>query len=150
VARLAVDADFCRLSADEVLLQLAPAGFDASTFEVRGALLNGARLDEDPAGFRGVRQLVAGGDVLSPAPARRVLEACPGLLLVNGYGPTENTTFTCCHPVRAVAEVGETRLRRPGDPRQRGAGAGRGAASPPAPAGHAHPGCPAGGAYRGT
>jgi amino acid adenylation domain-containing protein len=48
----------------------------------------------------GVRQLLVGGDVLSVAHARRVLRAHPGLRLVNGYGPTENTTFTCCHPVR--------------------------------------------------
>ncbi|HEX2076750.1 MAG TPA: amino acid adenylation domain-containing protein [Longimicrobium sp.] len=48
----------------------------------------------------GVRQLLVGGDVLSVAHVRRVLRAHPGLRLVNGYGPTENTTFTCCHAVR--------------------------------------------------
>ncbi len=44
-----------------------------------------------------LRQLLAGGDVLSVRHVRRVLEANPSLRLVNGYGPTENTTFTCCH-----------------------------------------------------
>jgi amino acid adenylation domain-containing protein len=44
-----------------------------------------------------LRRLLAGGDVLSPAHVRRALEALPGLRLVNGYGPTEATTFTCCH-----------------------------------------------------
>lgn len=47
----------------------------------------------------GVRTLMAGGDVISPLKARKVLRRFPHLRLINGYGPTENTTFTCCHPV---------------------------------------------------
>jgi acyl-coenzyme A synthetase/AMP-(fatty) acid ligase len=35
-----------------------------------------------------------GGGVVSPPHVRRVLEHCPGLRVTNGYGPTENTTFT--------------------------------------------------------
>ncbi|HEX2207306.1 MAG TPA: non-ribosomal peptide synthetase, partial [Longimicrobium sp.] len=49
----------------------------------------------------GLSQLLAGGDVLSVPHVRRVLEAHPHLRLVNGYGPTENTTFSCCHRVCA-------------------------------------------------
>ncbi|HEX2079483.1 MAG TPA: amino acid adenylation domain-containing protein [Longimicrobium sp.] len=52
-------------------------------------------------GLAGLTQLLAGGDVLSVPHVRRVLEAHPRLRLVNGYGPTENTTFSCCHRVHA-------------------------------------------------
>src|SRR5262249_21023952 len=55
--------------------------------------------------LRPLRQLLAGGDVLSPQAVRRALEELPGLLLVNGYGPTEGTTFTACHALRSAAEV---------------------------------------------
>src|SRR5580700_6791984 len=48
-----------------------------------------------------LRQLLAGGDVLPARHVRRVLDAHPGCTLINGYGPTENTTFTCCHVMRS-------------------------------------------------
>ncbi|HYG65328.1 MAG TPA: amino acid adenylation domain-containing protein, partial [Thermoanaerobaculia bacterium] len=56
--------------------------------------------------LRPVRQLLAGGEALSVPHVRRVLEALPGTRLVNGYGPTENTTFTCCHPLAGPADLG--------------------------------------------
>ncbi|MFL6235263.1 MAG: amino acid adenylation domain-containing protein, partial [Thermoanaerobaculia bacterium] len=49
--------------------------------------------------LRPLRQLLAGGDVLSPSHVRRALEGLPGCTLINGYGPTENTTFTTCYPI---------------------------------------------------
>jgi len=59
------------------------------------------RLDD----LRNVRQLLAGGDVLSARHVRRVLDALPDCCLINGYGPTENTTFTCCFPMRHGDQV---------------------------------------------
>ncbi|ARU63633.1 hypothetical protein CBW65_23405 [Tumebacillus avium] len=50
--------------------------------------------------LRGVRYLLAGGDVLSVGHVQKVLRELDGICLINGYGPTENTTFTCCHPMR--------------------------------------------------
>ena len=48
-----------------------------------------------------LHQLLAGGDVLSSQHVRRFLENVPSCSLINGYGPTENTTFTCCHVMHA-------------------------------------------------
>ncbi|HEY6168610.1 MAG TPA: alpha/beta fold hydrolase, partial [Verrucomicrobiae bacterium] len=36
---------------------------------------------------------------LSVPQVRKTLENLPGCQLINGYGPTENTTFTCCHRI---------------------------------------------------
>jgi amino acid adenylation domain-containing protein len=55
--------------------------------------------------LRPIRQLLAGGDVLSSHHVRTVLENFPDCTLINGYGPTENTTFTCCHAMRAGGSV---------------------------------------------
>jgi amino acid adenylation domain-containing protein len=135
IARLVKNNPFASFGADEVFLQLAPLSFDAATFEIWGALLNGGRLvlatgeritpedigrhikehgvttlwltaalfhliaTEHIDTLRPLRQLLAGGDVLSLTHVRRICEQLPHLKLINGYGPTENTTFTCCHPI---------------------------------------------------
>ncbi len=53
-----------------------------------------------PESLSHVRQLLAGGDVLSVAHVRQMLDRLrPGHMLIDGYGPTENTTFTCCYPM---------------------------------------------------
>ena len=66
-------------------------------------------VDEAPACLSGLRQLLIGGEALSPAHVRRALAALPHIRLVNGYGPTENTTFTCCHDITpADVEAGRT------------------------------------------
>lgn len=135
IVRLVVATDYVTLGPDDIVLHFAPVSFDASTFEIWGALLNGARLVVCPPGplamdalgaivereavttvwltasvfqevvagdldaYRSVRQLLAGGDVLRPGDVRRAREALPGCRLINGYGPTEATTFTCCHTI---------------------------------------------------
>lgn len=68
--------------------------------------------NELPA-LKGVRQLLAGGDVLSVSHVKRLLAHMGDGVLVNGYGPTENTTFTCCYrmtrdtAVEATVPIGQ-------------------------------------------
>jgi amino acid adenylation domain-containing protein len=135
VVRLVVENPFASMGPDEIHLSLAPLAFDASTFEIWGALLNGAKLavltapypslddvahaisrfgvttlwltaglfhlmvDHRLTGLAPLRQLIAGGDVLSPSHIAKAQAALPGCQLINGYGPTENTTFTCCYAI---------------------------------------------------
>ncbi|AJQ94153.1 non-ribosomal peptide synthetase [Gynuella sunshinyii] len=49
-----------------------------------------------------LRWIAAGGDVVNPQAVRRVYERLPEATLINGYGPTENTTFTCCYAIPAT------------------------------------------------
>lgn len=46
--------------------------------------------------------------MVSPAAVARVLEACPGIEVVNGYGPTEATTLATRHPVHSLPENAAT------------------------------------------
>jgi len=46
--------------------------------------------------------MLAGGEALSVPHVKKYLGSLTGdRRLINGYGPTENTTFTCCHRVTA-------------------------------------------------
>ena len=66
-------------------------------------------VDWDVGCLAGVRQLLAGGDVLPVPQVERLLERlAPGARLINGYGPTENTTFTCCHGMERQTPVGRS------------------------------------------
>jgi len=135
VVRLVKNTNYAHFGADEVILQLASIAFDAATFEIWGALLNGGKLvlmpskipslleiatvikehnittlwltaglfhlmvEEQIEALKPLRQLLAGGDVLSIPHVKKVLTELPDCQLINGYGPTENTTFTCCHQI---------------------------------------------------
>ncbi|MFD5075691.1 amino acid adenylation domain-containing protein [Streptomyces sp. NPDC058371] len=55
--------------------------------------------EEAPGAFAGVREVWAGGDVVPPEAVRRIHEHCPDTTVVNGYGPTETTTFATTHRI---------------------------------------------------
>lgn len=57
VVRLVCDCDYVRFGPDETVLEFAPVAFDASTFEIWGALLNGGRLAVFPPGLPSLAEL---------------------------------------------------------------------------------------------
>ncbi len=63
-------------------------------------------VDERLGDFAGLRAVLTGGDVASPAHMARFLEAHPETKLVHCYGPTEATTFATSHLVTAADVAG--------------------------------------------
>lgn len=49
--------------------------------------------------LQSVQQIITGGDVLSVKNVKRATQEIPHCKIINGYGPTENTTFTTCYTV---------------------------------------------------
>lgn len=135
IVRLLFPADYVQLDSNVRILQLAPLGFDASTFEIWGALLHGGTLipypdseidflkleeiiakhqintlwltaalfnkiiDSRPQIIKPVRQILTGGEALSPGHVHKALRMFPDKHFINGYGPTESTTFACTHRI---------------------------------------------------
>ncbi|UCH94711.1 MAG: amino acid adenylation domain-containing protein, partial [Candidatus Aminicenantes bacterium] len=131
VIRLVKNTNYIKFKQGDSILLTGALEFDASTFEIWGALLNGLPLhlvsketlldhhklkqalrrnrvttiwmtsplfnqvlDLEIEVFAGLENLLVGGDVLSPAHINRVRHRYPALNVINGYGPTENTTFS--------------------------------------------------------
>ncbi|MEZ5726711.1 MAG: amino acid adenylation domain-containing protein [Burkholderiaceae bacterium] len=143
VTRLVVGTDYVSIGPDDGVAQAASIAFDAATFEIWGAWLNGARLilvgpdtvlsatalralirsgdvstmflttslfnahaSVDPSMFAPLKTLLFGGEAADAAVLGRVLESggAPRCLL-NGYGPTETTTFATTWRVPTDASV---------------------------------------------
>jgi len=62
------------------------------------ALYN-AVIDQDPQVLESVEELLIGGEALSVNHVNKGLSSLPGTQIINGYGPTESTTFTCCYRI---------------------------------------------------
>gem|GEM_PF-6822539 len=141
VTRLIFENDYAPFGSDQVYLQLAPITFDASTFEIWGALLHGAScvlypdqipefgtlssvinrhgitclwltaalfnliIDERPETLANVPTILTGGEALSVAHIKKAQTLLPKSQLVNGYGPTESTTFTCCYQIPDIKNL---------------------------------------------
>ncbi|WP_306215211.1 non-ribosomal peptide synthetase [Actinoplanes sp. RD1] len=147
VHRLVVEPLFCTLRPGDRVANTSNPAFDASTFEIWGALAAGATVvplpqvtelpidewtarltewgigamflttslfhliaRERPAALRAVGTVVVGGEQLDLAAVRRVLAAGPPGRLVNGYGPTETTTFAAYFDCDPSTLAGRTRI----------------------------------------
>jgi acyl carrier protein len=69
-----------------------------TTLWLTAALFNTV-INEEPQALSVVKQLLIGGEALSVPHVRKGLALLPNTEIINGYGPTENTTFTCCYPI---------------------------------------------------
>ena len=70
-----------------------------------------------PDSFAGMTNLLVGGDVVHAGSVRRLLALDPDQRprrLLNGYGPTETTTFAVCHLIESVPDgAGSVPIGRP-------------------------------------
>ncbi|MDQ2707312.1 MAG: amino acid adenylation domain-containing protein, partial [Actinomycetota bacterium] len=64
-------------------------------------------VQEEPDCLAGVHEVWTGGDVVPAAAVRRVLAVCPDVVVVDGYGPTETTTFASSYRMRGDEPVPE-------------------------------------------
>jgi amino acid adenylation domain-containing protein len=62
--------------------------------------------DEAPETLLGLREVLTGGDVISPTAVSRVLEVCPDLVIHAMYGATEGTVFSAHHLIARGSQVG--------------------------------------------
>ncbi len=69
-----------------------------TTLWLTAALFN-IVINEEPQALSDVKQLLIGGEVLSLPHVRKGLAQLPNTLIINGYGPTESTTFACCYRI---------------------------------------------------
>ncbi|WP_329560680.1 non-ribosomal peptide synthetase [Kitasatospora sp. NBC_01266] len=61
--------------------------------------------EDDPAAFAGIHEVGTGGDIVPATAVRRVLDACPGIVVRNTYGPTETTLCATQVPVVDSGQV---------------------------------------------
>ena len=59
-------------------------------------------LEQDVDIFNGLKLLMVGGDALSPAHVNKLRARHSQLKVMNGYGPTENTTFSTSYAVEQI------------------------------------------------
>jgi len=150
VVRLVQSQNYLDFDNSLSILQASSVSFDAATFEIWGALLNGgklllyphAKIDIDEynsfleqsgvntlwltarlfdqwvesanlASLQQLKYLLTGGDVVSKDSATKLHHLNPNIQIINGYGPTENTTFTSCFRLQFPLEYPTIPIGRP-------------------------------------
>jgi amino acid adenylation domain-containing protein len=56
-------------------------------------------VDTDITVFKGLETLLVGGEKLSEQHVQKIRRTYPGVKVINGYGPTENTTFSLTYTI---------------------------------------------------
>jgi amino acid adenylation domain-containing protein len=92
----------------EVILNARQLGealkrFNINTLWLSSSLFN-QLLENDPGIFSPLAYLLVGGDALSPTHINRLKKTFSELAVINGYGPTENTTFSTTYRIRGEFE----------------------------------------------
>ncbi|MGV2919581.1 amino acid adenylation domain-containing protein [Streptomyces alfalfae] len=83
---------------DPVVIARLVAAHGVTSMYLSGSLFN-VVVDEYPQAIAGLRELIVGGEALSPPHVARALERQPGLRLSNGYGPVECMVFLTVHRI---------------------------------------------------
>ncbi|SDB28685.1 non-ribosomal peptide synthetase [Belnapia rosea] len=76
----------------------AIARFGVTTLWLTSGLFT-LMVDHRPDALAPLRQLLAGGDIVSSSHVARLQRVAPACQIINGYGPTENTVFTTCYTI---------------------------------------------------
>ncbi len=71
---------------------------NVDTLWLTSSLFN-AVIDTYPESLIPITQLLVGGEALSVSHINKAIKLLPDTQIINGYGPTENTTFTCCYRI---------------------------------------------------
>ena len=87
-----------RVILDSVAMSSLIRKHGITTMWLTSSLFN-QHVDNDVRLFDGLKSLLVGGEKLSVSHVNTVRAAYPALTIINGYGPTENTTFTTCHRI---------------------------------------------------
>ncbi|WP_310482603.1 amino acid adenylation domain-containing protein [Chamaesiphon sp. VAR_48_metabat_403] len=74
------------------------SNYKITTLWLTAALFN-TIVAEAPETLKGVSEILTGGEALSPTHIRQAQSQLVDTQLINGYGPTESTTFTCCYRI---------------------------------------------------
>ena len=98
---------------DPQLLKQVISQHQVTSLWLTAALFN-ALVSETPEALAGVTEILTGGEALSATHIRLAQARLPETQLVNGYGPTEGTTFTCCYRIPPLpAEATSIPIGRP-------------------------------------
>ena len=74
-------------------------------------------VEQDVLVFEGIKYFIVGGDKVLPKFTNLLLDKYPNIVLVNGYGPTENTTFSTTYEIKS-GQVEDLPIGKPINNRQ--------------------------------